>query len=89
MLKTPKIKDFKVETNGKLYDILVHRTEEEKTCADNFSTYIDGEEYIFQAEVTSELYTDLCGIMGLDANEELANILIGELKAEIQQYLQK
>lgn len=88
MIKTPKIEDFKVEVNGKQYDILVHRTENEKSCVDNFSTYIDGEKYFFQAKAESELYTDLCSIMGSDANKELANILTSELKAEIQQYLQ-
>lgn len=54
-----------------------------------FTTTIDDKLHTFSAEYATELYDDLKGIYGLDADEEISNILGFEFAEEIRKYLRE
>ena len=73
-----------VTVSGVIYPILSTRNSfPDENNSVTFSTIIDDEEINLKAKYTSELVNDLRLVCGLDAEEELKNVLIHEFKHEI------
>lgn len=51
--------DFKVEVDGKEYEIKTHRKDLGNTVEHSFSTVIDGKEMELKAKMTSEVISSL------------------------------
>lgn len=72
-----------VEIEGVEYPIISESEKIGKINTMRFKTIINGEEYKLEAKYSSEMVNDLRVICGLNAEEELRNILTHELKHEI------
>jgi hypothetical protein len=77
----------KVELDGIEYPITIEKEKVGENIVGKFKVVLGGKEQSLKVEYTSQLVEDLKTIQGIDAEEELKNILIYELKSEIYQFI--
>jgi hypothetical protein len=68
---------------GITYPVVSKRNADDDIVKYDFHLVVNGTEYKTQAELTMALIDDMKLIQGLNAEEELKNILIYELKADL------
>lgn len=76
--------NFEVEVDGKVYVIdrvLQEHTERTKTY--RFETFIDERKYELSATLTIDVIQELSARHGINALDELTNVLLTEFKLEI------
>ena len=72
-----------IEFEGISYPVKSQRTDDDKRVKYDFYILVNETECKAQTQLTKALVDDLKLIQGLDAEEELKNILVYELKADL------
>ena len=72
-----------IEFEGISYPVKMQRSTDDQLVEYDFYLVVDETEYKAQTKLTKTLIDDMKLIQGLDAEEELKNILLYELKADL------
>ena len=72
-----------IEFEGILYPVKIQRSDDDQLVEYHFYLVVDKTEYKVQTKLTKTLIDNMKLIQGLDAEEELKNILLYELKADL------